>query len=121
MSQDMNNHPTLLAVNREARYETLKSYAMIHGEGGFWLAFNSRRDVIRNRITDWEHHLLRPCLLYDTDGLETLCVSNRSLRIRRIAVDERIVESMGKRHGGLEERVDLEEIFIVLSPSAVLK
>lgn len=119
--QDINAHPSLLAVNREARHETLKSYAIIHGKEGFSLAFNSRRDIIRDRITDCWGRTLLPWLFEDLPELERLIVSNRSLRIRSIAIDEYTVQSMGKRRSGLQDWVDLDEIFIVLSPSSGLQ
>jgi len=39
-------HPTLLSVCREARYEVLKYYIIIHGPHGFCVAFDNEVDTI---------------------------------------------------------------------------
>ena len=56
----------LLAVNRDDRYGTLESYAMIHHKDGLSLAFNSQGDIIRNYITDCWGRMLLPWLFEDS-------------------------------------------------------
>lgn len=107
-------HPALLAVNREARAETLKSYAIIFTPHGFPPASNNERDTIRQTHAGSGHgispvHFQEPpfATLRDTDPSK-LMIRSAVLRALRHHATVQYLYSWA----------EFDKVIILLSPTS---
>jgi hypothetical protein len=100
-SLDRYPHPTLLAVNREARHETLKAYKVVRWDTGMIFAFDNSKDMVVDDSRDCGE------LAYDPWGMD----------VKRIAVQENSLLKW-RSEDRWEAWVDAQEIFVVLTPGS---